>query len=516
MDRRTFLKMIGVSGSLMAFGRLSNANESLRKRISQPNIVMFFVDDMGWQDTSVAFHRETTPFNRRYRTPNMERLAQEGMKFTQAYSCCVCSPSRVSLMTGLNAARHRVTNWTLRKNASNDARHNKLQFPVWNVNGLSPVSGVERTVYAKILPQLLNGSGYHTIHVGKAHFGAIGTPGEDPLNLGFDVNIGGHAAGGPGSYLGTQNFSAVWRKGDGVWDVPGLEKYHGKDIFLTDALTIEANKAMDEAVAHGKPFYLYMSHYAVHVPFAEDSRFIQKYTEAGLDPKEAMYAAMVEGMDKSLGDIMANIKGHDIEDNTVILFMSDNGGLSASGRGGQRHTHNKPLSSGKGSSHEGGVRVPMIVKWPGTTQPGSVCNDFVIIEDYFPTILEIAGVENYQQIGEKVDGISFVRRLKGKSEYRKERSLIWHFPNNWGPTGPGIGPHSAIRCGNWKLIYYHATQEYELFNINRDIGETDNLFEEKQEIAKQLAVELRDFLRQADAQMPIDKGTGKPVPLPEI
>ena len=152
----------------------------------------------------------------------------------------------------------------------------------------------------------------------------------------------------------------------------------------------------------------------------------------------------------------------------------------------------------------------------GDNTAGSVCNDFVIIEDYFPTILEIAGVENYQQIGEKVDGISFVRRLKGKSEYRKERSLIWHFPNNWGPTGPGIGPHSAIRCGNWKLIYYHATQEYELFNISRDIGETDNLFEEKQEIAIQLAVELRDFLRQADAQMPIDKGTGKPVPLPEI
>ena len=516
MNRRTFLKMIGVSGSFMAFGRLSNANESLRKHTNQPNIVMFLVDDMGWQDTSVAFHSETTPFNRRYRTPNMERLAQQGMKFTQAYSCCVCSPTRVSLMTGLNAARHRVTNWTLRKNASNDARHSKLQFPAWNVNGLSPVPGVERTVHANTLPQLLNEAGYHTIHVGKAHFGAIGTPGEDPLNLGFDVNIGGHAAGGPGSYLGTQNFSAVWRKGDRVWDVPGLEKCHGKDIFLTDALTIEANNAMDEAVAQGKPFYLYMSHYAVHVPFAEDSRFIQKYTEAGLDPKEAMYAAMVEGMDKSLGDIMANIKRHHIEDNTVILFMSDNGGLSASGRGGQRHTHNKPLSSGKGSSHEGGVRVPMIVKWPGETQAGSVCNDFVIIEDYFPAILEIAGVKQYQQIGGKIDGVSFVRQLRGKGGYRKGRSLIWHFPNNWGPTGPGIAPHSAIRRGDWKLIYYHATQKYELFNIRSDIGEANNFFNAKSDIAEKLAAELRSFLKQTDAQMPINIRTGKTVPLPEI
>ncbi|MCP4610750.1 MAG: sulfatase [Planctomycetes bacterium] len=516
MNRRAFLKMIGVSGGLMALGRISNANEIQRERKDRPNIVMFLVDDMGWQDTSVAFHSETTPFNRRYRTPNMEQLAQEGMKFTQAYACCVCSPTRVSLMTGLNAARHRVTNWTLRKNASNDARHNSLQFPPWNVNGLSPVSGIERTVYVKTLPQFLNEAGYQTIHVGKAHFGAIGTPGENPLNLGFDVNIGGHAAGGPGSYLGTQNFSAVWRKGDRVWDVPGLEKYHGKDVFLTDALTIEANKAMDKAVAQSKPFYLYMSHYAVHVPFAEDSRFIQKYIEAGLDPKEAMYAAMVEGMDRSLGDIMANIKRHHIEDNTVILFMSDNGGLSASGRGGQRHTHNKPLSSGKGSSHEGGVRVPMIVKWPGETRPGSLCNDFVIIEDYFPTILEIAGVKQYQQIGGKIDGVSFARQLKGGSGYRKGRSLIWHFPNNWGPTGPGIGPHSAIRRGDWKLIYYHATQKYELFNIRRDIGEANNLFEAKLGIAKKLAGQLRGFLRQAEAQMPIDKGTGKPVPLPEI
>jgi arylsulfatase A-like enzyme len=496
MNRRTFLKMIGVSGSLLAFGRLSNANESLRKLTNQPNIVLFLVDDMGWQDTSVPFHSEPTPFNRRYRTPNMERLAEQGMKFTQAYACCVCSPTRVSLMTGLNAARHRVTNWTLRKNASNDARHNKLKFPAWNVNGLSPVPGIERTVYAKTLPQFLKESGYQTIHVGKAHFGAIGTPGEEPLNLGFDVNIGGHAAGGPGSYLGAQNFSAAWRKGDRVWDVPGLEEYHGKDIFLTEALTIEANKAMDDAIAKGKLFYLYMSHYAVHVPFAEDSRFIKKYIDAGLDPKEAMFAAMVEGMDKSLGDIMANIRRHHIEDNTVILFMSDNGGLSASGRGGKRHTHNKPLSSGKGSSHEGGVRVPMIVKWPGTTFPGSVCNDYVV--------------------GGEIDGVSFVPLLKGKRGHQKSRPLIWHFPNNWGPTGPGIAPHSAIRRGDWKLIYYHATQEYELFNIKRDVGEANNLFKRKPGITKQLVDELRGFLRQADAQMPINMNTGKSVSLPDI
>ena len=176
----------------------------------RPNIVLFLVDDMGWQDTSVPFHSEITPFNRRYRTPNMERLAADGMKFTQAYACSVCSPTRVSLMTGLNAARHRVTNWTLRKNAGNDRKHSALEFPLWNVNGLSPRPGLERTVHAVALPAALKEAGYRTIHAGKAHFGAVGTPGEDPGNIGFDVNIAGHAAGGPDARRRDTGARPVW------------------------------------------------------------------------------------------------------------------------------------------------------------------------------------------------------------------------------------------------------------------------------------------------------------------
>ena len=482
---------------------------------SPPNIVLFLVDDMGWQDTSVPFHTEVTPLNRRYKTPNMERLAAAGMKFTQAYACSVCSPTRVSLMTGLNATRHRVTNWTLRMNAGNDRRHPTLEFPEWNVNGLCPEPGVPRTVHVTALPAVLRQAGYRTIHVGKAHFGAIGTPAADPLNVGFDVNIGGHAAGGPGSYLGAQNFSAVWRHGDPVWDVPGLDAYHGKDIFLTEALTIEANKAVDRAVTTGKPFFLYMAHYAVHVPFAPDERFYQKYRDAGLDEKEAMYAAMVEGMDKSLGDILDNIERHGLTDNTIVMFMSDNGGLSAHGRGGQPHTHNRPLSSGKGSAHEGGVRVPMIVQWPQVTEPGSVCNHYVIIEDFFPTILDMAGVHGFRQVGGAIDGVSFVPLLKQQGDYPDDRALFWHFPNNWGPKGPGIGATSTIRCGQWKLIYYHADGRYELFHLTEDLGEQRNLADEKPEIRKRLAQQLRRWLIDVDAQMPIDKQTGKPVPLPQ-
>ena len=471
---------------------------------NRPNIILFLVDDMGWQDTSVPFHTETTELNRRYRTPHMERLAKAGMRFTQAYACSVCSPTRVSLMTGLNAARHRVTNWTLRKNASNDRRHPTLEFPQWNVNGISPVAGIERTVHAKCLPAFLQAQGYRTIHVGKAHFGAIGTPGSDPRNIGFDVNIGGHAAGGPGSFLGTQDFSAAWRKGDRVWDVPHLDAYHGKDIFLTEALTIEANQAINQAAAENKPFFLYMSHYSVHVPFAIDDRFYERYRDAGLDKTEAMYAAMVEGMDKSLGDILTNVKRHGLSNNTIVLFMSDNGGLSAHGRGGRPHTHNKPLSSGKGSAHEGGVRVPMIASWPGVTQSNSVCRQPVIIEDFFPTILEMAGVPQIEQIGGVIDGLSFTKLLQGKYDANRERRpLIWHFPNNWGPSGPGIGPSSAIRLGNWKLIHYYAPDRHELFDLDEDLGEQHNLADQRPDIKERLSRILADYLTSVDAQLPV-------------
>lgn len=482
-----------------------------------PNVVLFLVDDMGWQDTSVPFHSEITPLNRKFHTPNMERLAAAGMKFTQAYACCVCSPTRVSLMTGLNAARHKVTNWTLRRDAASDAKHPTLQPPAWNVNGLSLDPATPRAVCAPTLPQLLREAGYRTIHAGKAHFGALDTPGADPRNLGFDVNIAGHAAGGPGSYLGEQNFSAAWRKTDRVWDVPGLEKYHGKDIFLTEALTIEANKAMDQAVADRKPFFLYMAHYAVHVPFAADRRFYRKYRDAGLDDIEAMYASLVEGMDKSLGDLMANLDRHGIASNTLVLFMSDNGGLSVHGRGVVPNTHNAPLSSGKGSAREGGVRVPMVVKWPGVAAPSSVCRQYVMIEDFLPSIMEMTGASAKVKKMPRVDGVSFAPLLRGggkAARYPKNRALYWHFPNVWGPSGPGIGPHSAIRRGDWKLIYYHTDRRCELFNLAADLGEERDLVATERTKVKELTATLTRWLEETKAQMSTDKQTGKPAELP--
>lgn len=512
MTRRKFLESsgIGLTGAAV-FGSFRGVLRAASR--SKPNIILFLVDDLGWQDTSEPFYVRRTLFNDRYRTPAMERLARQGMKFTQAYACCVCSPTRVSLMTGMSAARHRVTNWTLRKNTSTDAAHETLLFPEWNVNGMSPVSGIERTAYATPLPALLRNAGYRTIHCGKAHLGALDTPAADPKNVGFDINIAGHAAGGPGGYLGLHNFSAKWRGGDGVWDVPDLKLYHGQDIFLTEALTREALKAVHEALGEARPFFLYMSHYAVHVPIEEDRRFLQKYIEMGLDPIEAKYAAMVEGVDKSLADIMDFLENKGIARQTIILFMSDNGGLSATGRGGTPHSHNQPLSSGKGSAHEGGIREPMIVRWPGVVRPGSLCETPVIIEDFFPTILEMAAVQA-PKVVQPVDGISFVPLLRGREVPLKKRPLFWHFPNNWGPSGPGIGASSTVRDGDWKLIYYHADRQFELFNLASDIGESRNLAAENPDKVEAMAKLLTQYLKSVQAQMAVDKKTGRPVEWP--
>ena len=499
MNRREFLRCLGILGATAAMPACARLQGN---GASRPNIVFFLVDDMGWQDTSEPFYKNVTTLNRWYRTPNMEKLADSGVKFTQAYAYAVCSPTRVSLMTGLNAARHRVTNWTLRKDKSPDPKHPKLEMPAWNLNGLSPAPGIDRTVVAKTLPMFLREAGYRTIHAGKAHWGAAGTPGENPLNLGFDINIAGHAAGGPGSYHGMHNYSAAWRNGDRIWDVPGLDAYHGTETYLTEALTIEANKAVKQAVDDGKPFYLYMSHYAIHAPWEKDERFYQAYEDRGLKEFDATYASMIEGMDKSLGDIRANLERLGVADNTIILFMSDNGQP-------KQAAPNKPLRGHKLTPYEGGIRVPMLVRWPGVTESGSVCDDYVMIDDVFPTFLELAGVTRYEQTGGVIDGVSFVPLLKGTGGYPRDRALVWHFPHVYDQP-----PYSAIRQGDWKLIYWHLGPRYELFNIAEDISEEHDLCDVEPNVAERLAKQLGAFLREADAVMPIEKATGKPVPLP--
>ncbi|HUT26110.1 MAG TPA: sulfatase [Sumerlaeia bacterium] len=489
----------------------------------KPNIVLFLVDDMGWQDTSVPFHAERTPFNDRFRTPNMERLARQGVKFTNAYACPLCSPTRTSIMTGLNAARHRVTQWTLRPGVDPSQKAEDMESPPWQVNGLQP--GIPT------LPGILREDGYRTIHVGKAHFGAKGTEGEDPRRLGFDVNIAGHAAGGPGSYHGTNNFSAAWRNGDRIWDVPGLEQYHGQDINLSEALTIEANKALAEAAGTGKPFYLYMSHYTVHTPLEPDKRFVQRYLDQGVDKAEAVYASMVESMDDSLGQILKKLEDLGVAEDTIILFASDNGGLSHGPRGktpmGTGHyTHNWPLSAGKCSAYEGGVRVPMLVSWAKPApanprqkripiQPGSICHEPVICDDFLPTLCRWAGVEDLEKRVERLDGQDITGAVAGDASFRRPGELVFHYPHfiNYGKgtIEHGYGPFSALRDGNWKIIYFYDRRKWELYDLSRDIGEKNDLALEEPDLLGRLAGKLVERLRDMDAQYPVVSATGEQV-----
>ena len=352
----------------------------------RPNIILFLVDDMGWQDTSLPFWTERTQYNKVYETPNMERLARQGMMFTQAYAASVSSPSRCSLITGANNARHRVTNWTLERDKSVDLPSDVVDCPDWNINGVSQVAGTPHTYVGTSFVELLRHSGYHTIHCGKAHFGAMDTPGENPTHWGFEVNIAGHAAGG----LAT---NPTWRDG---------ELFH----------------------------------------------------------------------------------------------------------------QNYPLLSGKCSLYEGGIREPMIVSWPGVTRAGSKCDKYTMIEDFYPTILEMAGVNKYKTVA-PVDGISFVPMLRETGDTSKGRALVWNFPNIWGNNGPGINLNCAIRKDEWKLIYYYDTGRKELFNIPADISEQHNVAAEHKDIVKRLSRELGEYLRRVGAQRPTFKSDGKPCPWPD-
>lgn len=490
------------------------AKQAVRR---QPNIILFMVDDMGWEDSSVPFWNKRIPRNDMLETPNMEKLAAQGMVFSQAYATPISSPSRCSLLTGANAARHRVTNWTLEKNKMTDEKDEKLAPPIWNMNGVSPVRITENAFYSRSFVQILRDNGYHTIHCGKAHWGAIDTPGEDPIAWGFDVNIAGHAGGGPATYLSERNFGY---KNDGTptskMAVPGLNKYWGTGTFLTEALTKEALVALDKAKKYRQPFFLYMSHYAIHVPIDRDERYFSKYLRKGFSEKEAAYASLIEGMDKSLGDIMAWLDKNGEADNTIIIFTSDNGGYATGSywRDEPLYMQNAPLRSGKGSLYEGGIREPMIVKWKGVVRPQSRCDAYVIIEDFYPTLLEMAGVRHYKT-PQNIDGISFIPLLNGSGNPSKNRAIYWNMPNIWDNSGPGISLNCAVRWNNWKLIYSYKTGKKELYNIADDIGEEHDLSASNKRMTTKLSRMLGTYLRKVKAQRPVVKATGKPVAFPD-
>lgn len=501
----------------------------------RPNILLFLVDDLGWQDTSVAFAADRTRFNDHFRTPHLERLARQGVKFTHAYACTVCSPSRTSIMTGLNAARHRVTNWTLFADQETSNTTHRLGPPSnWRKRGLQPS---DRT-----LARTLQAHGYRTIQAGKAHWGAYDTPGSDPTQLGFDVSIGGHAAGGPGGYAGEDNYgNTTPGSHTRPWGVPGLEAYHGTKTHLTDALTLESKQHVAKAVQDKQPFFLYFAPYAVHAPIQPHPRFIDNYQDKDypnstlqIPEPEANYASMVEGVDNALGSLLAQLEHLGVAEETIVLFLSDNGGLSRHARGmtpygGGRNSHVFPLREGKGSAYEGGTRIPLVASWakpnPDSAlqqaiviNAGSTQTSPVMIEDVMPTVLHWAGTAS----ADDLDGQDFTRLLapldeRGKDDHQSNsspRDLVFHYPHQWsGPVEGGYQPHSSIRQGKFKAIYFYETQRWELYNLEADQGEEFNLAATHPDQLQQLARALKQRLEAMQADWPVLLRTGKPTRL---
>ena len=438
----------------------------------RPNILVFLVDDMGVMDTSVPFLTDAEgqpvkhPLNEYYRTPSMERLAAQGVRFETFYANSVCSPSRATILTGQNSARHKITQW-IKPDKRNPGPDD------WRWSGLD-----SRDV---TLPRVLQQAGYQTIHIGKAHFGPNEHEGSDPCTLGFDVNVAGCAIGHPGSYLGSQNY------GQGKSHaVPHLEAYHGSDTFLTEALTLEAIKQVDAAVAAGKPFFLHMSHYAVHSPFTADERFIDHYTESEQLPRRS-FGTLIEGMDKSLGDLLDHLQQIGQAEQTLVLFVGDNGSdapiMGATKMDDHKWSSAAPLRGKKASCYEGGMRVPFIISWAmpladnalqqkHPVASGSITIDsFATIEDIMPTLLAVAEVSAPGD--HKMDGINIMPALATANASTKRQSFLMHFPH-----GHRSSDFTSYREGRWKLIRFYSEKRVELYDLEADPFERNDLASE--------------------------------------
>ncbi|MDF1815383.1 MAG: sulfatase-like hydrolase/transferase [Verrucomicrobiales bacterium] len=482
----------------------------------QPNIMVFLVDDMGVMDTSVPFLTDKNgvpkkyPLNDFYRTPGMERLAEQGIRFNQFYAMSVCSPTRISIMTGQNAARHRATNW-INPREDNAGTYGAKE---WNWEGL--------TKGDVTLPGILRENGYRTIHVGKGHFGPFDHEGADPINLGFDYNIAGGAFGAPGSYYGEKNYGGLLTSRRKQHTPPHLEEYYGTDTFLTEALTIETKELISKTVEDDKPFFLYFSHYAVHAPFESDPRFAEHYADSGKSKNAEAFATLIEGMDKSLDDMLDHFEALDIAENTLIFFLGDNGSDAPLG-----NQHDiacaAPLRGKKGAHYEGGMRVPFIAAW-GKRNPenkwqkslpipsGKIQGRIASVTDLFPTILEFtdSGVSE----GHPVDGYSLLKLLTGTEDSQHPQQFLMHYPH---------GRHrsnyfTTWRDGDWKVVFHALPDEpttgnfiqftggnYELFNLKNDPFEQTNLADREPEKLVDMMKGLIASLEEKNAVYPVGK-----------
>jgi arylsulfatase A-like enzyme len=428
-----------------------------------PNVILILIDDMGATDLGCTGSKT-------YQTPNIDRLAADGMRFNVAYSACtVCSPTRASLLTGRNPAQLHVTDW-IKGHVRPKA---KLRVPDWTME----LPEAEIT-----LAETLKAKGYATASIGKWHLGP-----KMPEQHGFDVNVAGTQRGQPPSYFSPYNIPTLPEGPDGE--------------FLSDRLTAEAEKFIE--VNRDKPFFVYLPHFAVHTPLQGKKDVIARYKEKikpGDPHSNAVYAALVESVDDSVGRLRQKVESLGIANRTVIIFTSDNGGLI----GGPKNaiTSNLGLRAGKGSAYEGGVRVPLIFNWPGVVKAGSVVESPVITGDLFATVAELAGAEarasdEYQ---------SLVPVLRGTGAV-KERPFYWHYPH-YHPGG--ATPYAAIRDGDYRLVHFYEDGREELYNLRSDPEEQQNLASTQPDRVTKLSAQLSDWQKKVGAQMPVPNPNFQP------
>ena len=437
-----------------------------------PNIVFILADDLGWSDLDIY----GSDF---YDTPNIDQLASEGIRFTNAYAAApICSPTRASILTGKYPVSVDITNY-LPPPEYVPKNHEKLIGPDFN-NHLP--------LKEKTIPEYLSERGYGCISIGKWH---LGSEGYLPTDQGFNVNIAGNYRGAPPSYYYPYKRNESWQLGD-------LAKRAKEGTYLTDQLSIEAAEYINNN--KNNPFFIYLSFYAVHIPLQpKDSLFKIYQNKANIDPgkyqSNPYYAAMVRSVDNAVGRVLNALEKNNLTQNTIIFFTSDNGGLSV--KKGDPHTpatNNFPLKAGKGYIYEGGIRIPLIVRWPGKVQSGIISDHLITSTDILPTILESVGINRSNL---SIDGKSFLPVLFGDSINRGP--IFWHFPHY---TNQGGKPGGVVRLGNYKLIEFYEDGALELYDLNNDIKEENNLIEELPEKAKELHQLLINWLIQNNAKMP--------------
>jgi arylsulfatase A-like enzyme len=435
----------------------------------RPNFVFILLDDLGWRD--LGCYGGTFA-----ETPHCDRLAAQGLRFTNAYAAGpVCSPTRASILTGKYPARLHLTDWLPGRA---DRPTQKLLRPPFQ-----PFLPLDEATLARVLQPL----GYASASIGKWHLGGSCF---SPELHGFDLNVGGSERGSPPSYFFPYRNPS--------FRLPGLEQGREGE-YLTDRLTDEAEKFI---TAHrDRPFFLYLAHYAVHIPLQAKKGLVAKYEAKARarpdDPRNnPVYAAMVESADDSVGRLLKKLEALGIADRTVVVLFSDNGGLSVREGPHTPATSNAPLRAGKGYLYEGGIREPLLVRWPGVVKPGRVCDVPVCSVDFFPTFLEVAGgrVDPRQN----VDGVSLVPLLRQAGSPKRD-ALYWHYPHY---SNQGGKPAGAVRRGNFKLIEFYEDGRLELYDLEADPGERHNLAVQMPGKAKELHRALRGWRKAVDAQMP--------------